>query len=89
MAVVEFTANLSRHIDADRLTVDGRTVRELLDNVFAERAQLKGYLLDDQGSLRKHVNIFVDNHMITDRTGLTDVVTSDSAVFVMQALSGG
>ncbi len=89
MAVVEFTANLSRHIDADRLTVDGRTVRELLDNVFAERAQLKGYILDDQGNLRKHVNIFVDNHMIADRAGLTDAVAIDSAVFVMQALSGG
>ena len=89
MARIEFTPNLARHIDADRLIADGRTVRELLDNVFTERAQLKGYILDDQGALRKHVNVFVDNDMIVDRIGLSDAVAGDSEVFVMQALSGG
>ncbi len=89
MAHIEFTPNLARHIDTHHLTADGRTIRELLDNVFAERAQLQGYILDDQGALRKHVNVFVDNDMIVDRIGLTDAVTRDSKVFVMQALSGG
>ncbi|MCZ6658474.1 MAG: MoaD/ThiS family protein [Gammaproteobacteria bacterium] len=89
MARIDFTPNLARYVDTDRLTADGRTVGELFDNVFAERVQLKGYILDDQGALRKHVNVFVDNRMIVDRIGLTDAVTNDSKVFVMQALSGG
>ena len=89
MARVEFTANLRRHVDTDSLTADGRTLSELFENVFADREQLRGYILDDQGGLRKHVNVFVDNHMIVDCAGLTDPVASDSEVFVMQALSGG
>ena len=47
------------------------------------------YVLDDQGALRKHVNVFVDNRMISDRVALSDAVAEDSEVFVMQALSGG
>jgi hypothetical protein len=50
---------------------------------------LRGYVVDDQGALRQHVAIFVDNRPISDRAGLGDKVRHDSEIFVMQALSGG
>jgi hypothetical protein len=50
---------------------------------------LRGYLLDDQGGLRRHVTVFIDGLRLRDRRGLGDVVADDSEVYVVQALSGG
>ncbi|HAA14440.1 MAG TPA: molybdenum cofactor biosynthesis protein MoaD, partial [Cytophagales bacterium] len=44
---------------------------------------------DDQGQLRKHVNVFVGNTLIADRIGLSDALTAQDEVYIMQALSGG
>ena len=41
------------------------------------------------GALRKHMLVFIDGEQIHDRTGLSDPVTADAEVYVMQALSGG
>ena len=46
-------------------------------------------MLDEQGALRPHMVIFVDNEPIHDRVQLSDAVSPDGELFVMQALSGG
>jgi sulfur carrier protein ThiS len=86
---VVFTPNLERHIAAPSAEVPGGTVRELLDRVFEDNTKLRGYVLDDQARLRKHVVVFINGEMIQDRTGLTDEVADTDEIFVMQALSGG
>ena len=50
------------------------TVREVLDRVFGEDPLLRSYILDDQGRLRRHVNVFVGGRMIADRRALSDAV---------------
>ena len=67
----------------------GRTVRDVLEAVFADHPQARGYVLDDQSALRKHMTIFVDGRIIHDRTRFTDAVSESSTVYVFQALSGG
>ena len=89
MPRVSFTANLRRHVDCPDTDAPGGTVREALDAVFAQRPQLRGYVLDDQGAVRRHVTIFLDGAPIIDRTALSDAVRPDSELYVMQALSGG
>lgn len=89
MPRVSFTPNLQRHVDCPPTTVDGATVREALAGVFAGRPRLEGYLLDDEGRLRRHMVVFVDGNPVRDRDGLTDPVGETSEVLVMQALSGG
>ena len=89
MAEVKFTQNLQRHLDATGCRAEGATVREVLDDAFRQNPPLRGYVLDDQGRLRKHVVVFVDGEMIIDRTSLSDPVGPTSELFVMQALSGG
>lgn len=89
MATVQFTPNLARHIDTSELTAVGSTVREVLDNAFAQRPSARGYVLDDQDRLRKHVVIFVDGQLVADRDQLTDATPAHAEVFIMQALSGG
>ena len=89
MPRVEFTANLQRHVACPPAAVSGATVRECLDAAFAGNERARGYVLDEQGALRKHMIVFVNGEMIQDRERLSDVVPADGEVYVMQALSGG
>jgi molybdopterin converting factor small subunit len=89
MAKVIFTANIQRHVACPEAQAPGGTVREVLDNVFAENAQARSYVLDDQRALRRHMTIFVDGRAIRDRAGLADRVAENSTIHVFQALSGG
>jgi sulfur-carrier protein len=67
MARIVFTANIQRHVVCPEAEAAGRTVREVLENVFAENPPARGYVLDDQAALRKHMVIFVDGQIIRDR----------------------
>jgi len=89
MPLVRFTANLAVHCAVRDLRVGGTTVREALDDAFAMLPQVRSYVLDDQGSLRKHMAVFIDAEQIRDRAGLSDRLAADSAVDIIQALSGG
>jgi hypothetical protein len=89
MARVLFTPNIQRHVPCPPAEVAGRTVAEVLTAVFAVNERARGYVLDDQGALRKHMAVFVNGELIRDRLRLTDLVPPDGEVFVLQALSGG
>ena len=69
--------------------VDADTARAALLAYFALHPGVRGYVIDEQGDLRKHVTVFVDGTQLTDRVGMTDSVTPTSEIYVMQALSGG
>jgi molybdopterin converting factor small subunit len=89
VAKVVFTKNLQRHVECPPADVEGATVREVLDAVFAQNERLRGYVVDERGELRKHMTVFVDGTQISDRAGLSDAVRATDEVYVMQALSGG
>lgn len=89
MARVVFTPNIQRHVVCPAAQASGQTVREVLEGVFAENPQARGYVLDDQSALRRHITIFLDGQTIRDRVGLSDPVTDTSTIYIFQALSGG
>jgi sulfur-carrier protein len=89
MAKVVFTQNIQRHVVCPDAEAAGTTVREVLENLFAENPQARAYVLDDQAALRRHMTIFVDGKMIHDRVRLAQPVGATSTIHVMQALSGG
>jgi molybdopterin synthase sulfur carrier subunit len=89
MARVVFTENIQRHVACPPAEVAGRSVREVLDRLFADRPQARGYVLDDQAALRKHMIVYVDGRAIADRVHLSDPVDDTTTIYVFQALSGG
>ncbi len=89
LPIISFTENIQRHVKLPTKAVEGSTVAEAINNFFGSNAIAKSYVLDEQGSLRKHMNIFVDNTAIHDRIGLSDSVSTESTIYVIQALSGG
>lgn len=89
MARVIVGANIQRHIECPPQDVQGATVSAALEAVFVTHPRLKSYVLDDQGELRKHMNVFVDGAMLRDRVRLSDKINADTEIHVIQALSGG
>jgi len=85
MAVVVFTGNLKRHVACPRARAEGASVGAVLDKVFADNPRLRAYVLDDQGRIRAHVNVYVNDR----RAALDDAVGARDEIFVFQALSGG
>jgi hypothetical protein len=89
MVRVTFASSIQRHVPTDPVDTSAGVLRDVLGRVFADRKQLRSYILDDQGSLRRHVAIFVDGRQIMDPSGLSDEVREGADIRVIQALSGG
>jgi hypothetical protein len=86
---IRFTSNIQRHVPCPTREVDGATVREALERYFAANQAARGYVLDDQGRVRRHMAIFVDGSQLRDRVTLSDALAEDAIVDLIQALSGG
>jgi hypothetical protein len=89
VAKVRFTSHLVRHRPAPMIDAAGATVAEVLAAGLAGDDLLRSYVLDEQGRLRKHVTIYLDGSVITDRLRLSDPVGPQTEIYVLQALSGG
>lgn len=89
MATVRFTQNIQRHVECPTREVAGSTLRDVMDGYFSDNARARGYVLDEQGKIRRHMVIFIDGELVRDRDRLTDAVHPNSEVDVIQALSGG
>ena len=71
------------------LDVDAQTVGNALDAVFNAHPNLRGYVVDELGTLRHHVAIFVDGTALPRRQAMEQAIGSTAQVHVLQALSGG
>jgi hypothetical protein len=89
MAEVHFTSWLRELVPNGPLSAPGTTVGDALAEVFAREPQLRSYVLDDRGSLRKHVCVFADGMRLPNGSALAHPIRPDAKLYVMQALSGG
>lgn len=90
MAQVRFTSALQRfYPDLKTLDLDATNIAELLEQIEAIYPGLTDYLVDESGTLRKHVNIYIGEDLIDDRTDLSDALKPQDEVLIFQALSGG
>jgi sulfur-carrier protein len=90
MPKVKFTSNLKRfYPELETVAVSGETIANVVIQIETIHQGLSDYIIDENGSLRKHVNIFIGKNMIADRIKLSDKVNENDEVYIMQALSGG
>lgn len=90
MPHVEFTPHLRRYFPGlAPLELEAADVAALVRAIDRVHPGLGGYIVEEDGALRRHVNIFVDELPVRDRAALSDKLRADSRVHVLQALSGG
>lgn len=94
--MVMVTVELTRHLydffpdlRGKEIAVEASTLAEVVQRVDAMAPGFAFYVCDERGSLRRHVNIFIEEELLADRARLSDRVKAGSKVFIMQALSGG
>lgn len=90
MPTVKFTYALNRFFKGLQDTpAEGKTLGEILREIDARYPGIRSYIVDEQGCLRRHVNIFIDGKLINDRLRLSDTFSGNSEIYIIQALSGG
>jgi sulfur-carrier protein len=90
MATVRFTYALKKFFPGLKDTATSvATLSEVLNEMEITYPGIRSYIVDEQGSLRKHVNIFIDGRLINDRVTLADSFSEGSEIYILQALSGG
>ncbi|TDD14089.1 MoaD/ThiS family protein [Kribbella turkmenica] len=71
---------------AERVEVDGATVGEV---VAALDPVLRRRLTDEQGAVRRHVNIYLGNDNIRDLDGLGTPLTDGDELMILPSVAGG
>jgi sulfur-carrier protein len=69
-------------------SVDGSTVGEVLDALYARYGELRGRIAED-GGLRRFVNVYVDGEDIRFLDGLDTQVQDGDEVTILPAVAGG
>jgi molybdopterin synthase sulfur carrier subunit len=86
MPIVKIPAVLAGGSGTSKQTVEGETVRELLDNHAAEHGpELKNSVIEDD-SIKEFINVYVDGTPISD---IDTEVEDDAQIRVIPAASGG
>ena len=89
MVLVEFAASLRRHVECTPQQVPAGDLRSVLETALRAAPDLGHYVFDDQRAVRKHVAVFVNRHMVRERTRLDQILHAGDKVLVAQALTGG
>ena len=90
MPTVKFTYALRRFFPGIKDTAArGASIAAILNEMESRYPGIRSYILDEQGQLRRHVNIFINGVLIDDRDKLGDKFEENSEIYIMQALSGG
>ena len=74
---------------ASEVEVDGETVGEVLTALDAAHPGFADRLLDDEGGLRRFVNVFVADDDVRFLDGLATPVPDGETVAIIPAVAGG
>jgi molybdopterin synthase sulfur carrier subunit len=86
MATVRLRAPLSELAGGKReLELYGTTVGEVLQALEREHPDVRGWILDERGLIREHINVFVNKDYGREDTA----VGSGDRLHVLPAISGG
>jgi molybdopterin converting factor small subunit len=85
MAVVRLRGQLEKLAGGPEHRIDGDTVGDVLQALESELPAIEGWILDERGVLRRHINVFVSSEPADPETP----VGADDQVEILPAISGG
>jgi MoaD family protein len=74
---------------ASKVPVDGSTVGDVLEALFATHPELRESISDGDGGLRRFVNVYVDGEDVRFGDGLQTPVRDGGEVQILPAVAGG
>jgi molybdopterin converting factor small subunit len=74
---------------ASSVTVEGATIGEVLDALTTSYPSVKGQLLNEDGTLHRFLNVYVNDDDVRYLGGVDAVVTNDDEITLLPAVAGG
>ena len=72
-----------------KVEVEGNTVGEVLSALEAAHPGLRSRVLEDDGAIKRFMNVFVDDDDVRYLEGLDTKVSDGASVTIFQAVAGG
>lgn len=86
MATVKLRAPLKDLAGGNReVAIDGSSVGEVLRELERQHPKITGWVLDEQGRVRRHVNVFVNGERVREDAP----VAPGATLHVLPSISGG
>jgi molybdopterin synthase sulfur carrier subunit len=90
MPTVRFPAVMKYYVDnQSEFSVSASTAGELIQNIIEQYPTVKFHLVDAEGRLRRHFNIFVNGTHVRDLNGMETVLNEEDKVILMASAAGG
>lgn len=90
MPVIRFPAALKYYVeDQGEVDIPASSVTDLLAALAKRYPSLKFHLLDADGNLRRHFNIFVNGEHIRELNGLDTALQPDDKIILLASAAGG
>ena len=90
MATVRIPSPLRRYTNSQsKVETNGGNIGELLNNLEAQYPGLKAKLCDDNGNIKRYVNVFVNDEEIRTLQGSETPVGEKDEVSIIPAMAGG
>lgn len=90
MPTVRFPAVMKYYVDNQaEFFVPATTVQEVLDQVIEQYPSIKFHLVDANGNLRKHFNVFINGIHIRDLNGMDTPLKEEDKIILMASAAGG
>jgi MoaD family protein len=87
--IPSYLAEFAKGQTALTLDTTGRTVRDLLADLWRQYPALRDRVVDEQSEVRQHINIFVGEDAIRHASGLDTPVSQNDEIMIVPAVSGG
>ena len=71
------------------IETESATVKDALEALWAQHPGLRDRIMNEQGEVRQHINVFVGNESIQFTGGLSTAVPAGAEITIVPAVSGG
>jgi sulfur-carrier protein len=72
-----------------QVSVDGATLGEVIDALDVAHPGLKGRVLDDNGEIRRFVNVYLNDDDVRFAQGLATATPDGASISIIPAVAGG
>jgi molybdopterin converting factor small subunit len=71
------------------VSADGGTLAEVLDSLEATHPGIRARVLDDDGAIRRFVNVYVNDDDVRFAEGLATATPDGASISIIPAVAGG
>lgn len=90
MPKVKIPGPLRRLVEnKDEIIVEGTTLKEVIEKLGEINPEMKNRILDENGEVRRFINIYINNEDIRFMKGINTEVKDTDEITIIPAIAGG